>query len=127
MSRFEEYLEAVTGPVAIATHSKKESLGQRVKDFLNSKIGTLKGWRITVVDEAGINPPVVHNFDAKALRDMKIGDVAIPQEEMNLMKAGDVIKPYMVTKIDTDQRVITIKKDYRSTMFHAKDLKIGKK
>lgn len=125
MSHFQEYLEAARG-VAMATHGKDEKFSQRVKDFLNTTIGKLKGWKITVIDKDGKISPMVHSFNAKTLRDLEIGGLAIPPEELENLNAGKIIKPYAISAIDTDQRIVTITKDWRSTMFMPKDLNKGK-
>lgn len=115
MSKFNEYLEAVMlkGP--------KESIGQKVKDFLNTAIGRLKGWKITFVNAAGVEAPETVPFEAKALRDAKIGDMVLTGPNYEALKAGEIIKPHNIVDIDLEQRIIKLKKDYASTMFMPKD------
>ena len=43
------------------------------------------------------------------------------RKDYEALKAGEVIKPHEIVDIDPEQRIVKIKRNYRSTMFMPKD------
>lgn len=114
MSNFEKYLEAAQNQVYMMNY--KSSVIQKAKDFLNTTIGNLKGWKLTIVDSSGKDNPIVVPFDGEALRNAKIGDTILTSKDLDDVKAGKVINPNEIENIDYDQRIIKIKRNVRARM-----------